>query len=212
MNPEPTMTGPHGQAWKYDLEAFAKHFNTTALAGVASWVIRAPWANMLWHSYALHLIHLRPLEGKAPKIYRHGATHEIMLFALDPDWKVNLFEFPPHLQPINFAGQIIETDDAAAIERCQSAVNEVLRGELSPDTDWTQAWVRRFGNSMLKGDPDRVGETIITVESEGSKSELVYDPKSPDSKPIDRRCRLCGQPASPLHDLCFSCLKEMEVA
>ena len=59
---KPQINGPHAQAWKYDLDAFREANKTSrADSSVASWVIRAPWANPLWHSYALHLLHLRPL-------------------------------------------------------------------------------------------------------------------------------------------------------
>ena len=103
---KPQINGPHAQAWKYDLDAFREANKTSrADSSVASWVIRAPWANPLWHSYALHLLHLRPLPGFGPpRIFLQGATHEIALFALDPVWKLDLLQMPRHLPTAGVAG------------------------------------------------------------------------------------------------------------
>lgn len=187
MNEQPHITGPYGQAWRYDFDAFRKARNITKPdAGVMSWLVRAPWANIMWHSYVLHLIHLRQLPGMPPpKIYLLDATHEMMLFALDPKWELSTLEYPRHLSPINFAAQFIEPSDAAAQERCEKCVLEIVNGKLSPDTDFIQHWRARFNASMLKGDPDRAGETIIvTQKTDGSITKIVHDPAPLDKPPI----------------------------
>lgn len=186
MKESPHITGPHGQAWRYDMDAFRKKVNTGRPdSGIASWLVRAPWANIMWHSYALHLIHLRPVPGLAPpKIYLPDATHEMMLFALDPKWELSTLEYPPHLFPINFAAQFIEPTDAQAQERCEKCIIEIVNGQLSPDTDYIQHWRHRFNASMLKGDPDRAGETIIVSQSpDGKVEKLVFDPAALNKPP-----------------------------
>src|SRR5574343_286029 len=180
--PTPTIDGIYAKAWRYDLEAFRKARKPTrADSSVASWVVRAPWANPLWHSYALHLFHLGPLPGFSPPlIYLKGATHEIALFALDPEWKLNLLEIPRHLHPVNFGAKFVATDDAAAIARVERTVKMICDGSLSPDTDYLQSWIALYGPEMLKGDPDRAGETKVMMKMlDGSINIVTHDPKPP---------------------------------
>lgn len=75
----PVLTGPHGRVWLIDMvSARLKYGLDPKKDGtVAAWVIEAPWAHPVWHSYTLALVHLRPIED-APKTITHldGATHE----------------------------------------------------------------------------------------------------------------------------------------
>lgn len=178
------IKGPHGEAWMIDLDAIGRKIGVKEHASVVGWIISAPWAHPLWHSYSLNLIHLRPLPGyPPPTIYLPGATHEIILHALDPDHKINLEETPRWLSPANFAAQFIEPSDEAAKDRIRQCVFEITRGILSPDTDFTQQWIARFNASMIKGDPSRAGETIIEMVKDGATETLVMDPKPPDAIP-----------------------------
>lgn len=147
----PTITGPHGRAWRIDPVARA---NGRPDAGVVAWMVEAPWAHPAWHSYAIVLISLRPIEGLPdPKIYRDGATHEMVVFALNPDESRQatldggVFR---QLTPCNFAGQFIEIEDGYAMQRIECAVLEIIHGQLSPDTDFRHAWINRFGDHMIK--------------------------------------------------------------
>jgi hypothetical protein len=180
----PDIEGSHGKAWKFDLEAISRK-RPRAHASLVSWYISAPWAHPAWHSYSLSLIHLRPLPGLNPPIINlPGATHEIFLFAVHPDWVMKLDDIPPNLQPANFAAQFIEPDDKSAIDRVRKCVEEIVDGNLSPDTDFIQHWIQRFGSSNIKGDPSRVGETIIKIEhKDGSTTELIVDPAPLGKKP-----------------------------
>jgi len=180
----PDIEGPHGQAWKFDMEKIAKKRNKPH-AGLADWCIKASWAHPFWHSYSLSLIHLRPVSGlPVPIIHLPGATHEMFLFALDPTWEMKLDERPPILNPVNFVAQFIERDDKSAIKRIEQSVIEIVHGELSPDTDFMQHWIHRYGASNVKGDPAKAGETIVKIEhKDGSTTELVIDPASLDKKP-----------------------------
>lgn len=182
--PKPTIETELGLAWKYDLESFRKKSKKKVDASIVSWLIQAMWAHPFWHSYALHLIHLRPLKGVETKIYLEGATHEIMLFALDPGEPRDLNRLPSHLQPANFVAQFISLSDSDAVDKIEKCVKEICDGELSPDTDFTQHWIHRFNASMIKGDSSRAGETIIRTESkDGSISEIVHDPAPLSKKP-----------------------------
>lgn len=157
---EPQVDGKHGRAWLADdaaaLRALGK--NADQHGGIATWIVEAPWAHPAWHSYLVIALHLRSMPEHETAIYREGATHEILVFALNPDCnREKLIECPildgALLLPANFAGQFIEVSDDLARERIKKTVQQICDGVLSPDTDWTREWVKRFGDYMLK---DRV--------------------------------------------------------
>ena len=145
----PDVFGVGGQAWKCPHEADGK-------AGVAVWLIEAPWAHPIWHSYMLVLVHLRPLPGgPPPNFYLEGATHELWLHAIDPSVERQTILSTGKatrklLWPMNFAAQIIEPTDELARERVEGAVRKVCAGQLSPDTDFRRDWEALFGSNMLK--------------------------------------------------------------
>lgn len=120
------------------------------------WVVNAPWAHPFWHSYSIVVVHLRPVEGvPEPKIFLPGATHEFWVYALNPEIdNRTLIEtgiIAPYqwLSPMNFAAQMIETDESA-MARISAVVEEIVNGDLSPDTDFRFEWVGRFGGAMVK--------------------------------------------------------------
>ena len=155
--PPATKGGIGGRAWRYDLDAWCAKSGTPRDQDctVAGWLIEAPWAHPLWHSYQLSLVHLRPMPGfPAPIIHLAGATHELVLFALNPDFPrepVLTLESDAHiLTPVNYAGQFIASSDAEADSRVEGAVGLIMSGELSPDTDFQRQWEALFGNEMIK--------------------------------------------------------------
>lgn len=57
-----------------------------------------------------------------------------------------------HGQRRHEAAQLIHSTDAEAMERVErDAVQAILAGIISPDTDFLSAWVERFGGSMVRG-------------------------------------------------------------
>jgi hypothetical protein len=150
----PDIEGPHGRAWRCDLEAIrAKHkLAKGADATVCAWIVEAKWAHPLWECYALGAIHLRPMPGTPPaKISLEGATHEVILYALDPGRPPDLFNpLSTRLEPANFCGQWRATSDLEAEGKIEGCVREIVTGHLSPDTDFIRQWVERFSGSNLK--------------------------------------------------------------
>jgi hypothetical protein len=149
---DPTINGPHARAWK--LVAMARDGRDHA--GVAGWLIEAPWAHPFWHSYRLSLIHLRPMEGLAePIIYLEGATHEIVLYALNPETPREPALLSTGdvavLDPPNFVAQMIMGSDDAAADKVGAAVDMICQGRLSPDTDFRSQWITLFGDNMMRG-------------------------------------------------------------
>jgi hypothetical protein len=159
---EPTLRGMLGNAWLIDMEAVSRRRGITndprASVTLPSWIASAAYAHPMWSHYAIMCIALRDVPG-VPKAHIHleGATHEVMVFAMDPDTKPAVDDFPRMLNPVNFTGQFIAADDLTAAARIQQAVQDVIDGTLNPDTDYRRMWVERFSGSNLKPgalDPD----------------------------------------------------------
>lgn len=156
---EPTIRCFHGRAWAMSIDGVCAHRGITReeCGDLSSWIIEAAWAHPVWHSYWLHLQHLRPVAGERGahplKIHLEGATHEMVLFAIDPE-KARQPQIETglvhYLLPGNFAAQFIEPDDDAAIERIRKTVQLICDGNLSPDTDFLYEWKKRFGDNMVR--------------------------------------------------------------
>src|ERR1700674_3928364 len=83
---EPDLIGEHGKAWRCNLEAMRKKVSNPDDCTIAAWIVHAPWAHPLWHSYHLTLSSLAPTPGiREAVLYVPGASHELMVWACDPD-------------------------------------------------------------------------------------------------------------------------------
>lgn len=178
---EPELKGAMGRAWQFDRVAIlAKHpSKVPPELTLESWAVHAAYAHPIWHSYVIALISLRDMPG-APKcvINLAGATHELMVYALNPDHPIDLEDRPKLLTPANFVAQFIAESDAAAEQRIRETVQDVIDGKLNPDTDYTRHWIHRFGTSNIKGDPKTAGETrIVVTAGDGSVTETVIPPQ-----------------------------------
>lgn len=158
---KPDIEGPHGRAWKVDMDAIRIKYNIAPEndGTVAAWIVEAPWAHPAWHSYVIYCVHLRPLpDNRRTLIYFPEATHEILLFALDPHHPrqpiIEGKDSPHRLTPSNFAAQFVEISDELAAERIEQCAREIVEGKLSPDTDFISQWIARFNDSMMKGRPN----------------------------------------------------------
>lgn len=162
----PAIEGPFGRAWRCDLDVQRRLLNVAAEndGTVAHWIIEAPWAHPIWHSYSIILVHLRPLahqrtaRGDKTLIYLDGATHEMWVMAIDPAADRNEIMrrsvMGEWMTPKNFAAQFIAPSDDGAKDRIAAAVRGICDGMLSPDTDFQNDWKRLFGDNMFKDRPD----------------------------------------------------------
>lgn len=124
----------------------------------ATWLITAPWAHPLWSQYALLLTDLTTPIGTPPVIHLDGATHEVLLYALDPKYpianvQVMIAEKQFHpLNPPNHGYQFKAESDDAAVVRLQEVVDQIEARRLSPDTDLRLPWnlLFRDGHSLLR--------------------------------------------------------------
>jgi hypothetical protein len=151
--PAPTFEGEHGRAWR-----IADHDPEPNESTIATWLIEAPYAHPVWHSYIISLAHLRQRGMPGPIKYRDGASHEMILMALAPEGdranliKVGSFQSDTctPLMPLNFACQFANVSDDEARQTVEDVVHDVCDAKISPDTDFLRMWVKRFGGHMLK--------------------------------------------------------------
>lgn len=190
----PHLTGSAGKAWK------VRHAEALASAGIdpaddatlGHWLVEARWAHPAWHSYSIVLVHLRPMpDGRPTKLYLDDATHEVWLYALDPDGsRQKLIDgaipgvdgAAGWLTPKNIAGQFIAEDDAAATARVEAAIQRVCDGTLSPDTDYIRHWAHLFGGHMLK---PGAGDTRIVVNPDGPDAVELVIPAHPGPQDLN---------------------------
>jgi hypothetical protein len=158
ISARPVIAGKHGKAWLCDLAEARRRLSVRDEddGTLAHWIVEAPWAHPVWHSYSIVLVHLRPMpDGRKTLIYLDDASHELWVMACDPNKDRNGVLAGGSvdglwLYPKNFAAQFIEITDELAQERVKRAVEAVCDGRLSPDTDFISAWAQLFGDNMLK--------------------------------------------------------------
>jgi hypothetical protein len=147
----PKLNGPYGRAWQLDLKALV----TEPDAAIDLWLVEAPYAHPVWHSYMLFLMHLRPLPDFPPPIfYLEGATHEFHIWALDASAQrqhiIDTGQWgEKRLNPMNFAVQV-KMDDDEVKSKLRFSIVDILHGRISPDTDYRSRWARLWGDNMIK--------------------------------------------------------------
>jgi hypothetical protein len=180
----PDLIGKFGEAWKLDMAAIRNKTGQKD-STIEAWVVHSPAAHPLFHVYLIYCLHLRPTKGVKPaNISLRGATHEIGVWVVDPAWKLRTDDVPVPLHPANFVAQFIESEDEKAAVRVRHSVHEIITGRLSPDTDYIQHWIQRYGSSNIKGDPNKAGQTRMILATPGKPmQEIVIPPKQPGEKP-----------------------------
>lgn len=143
----PDLQGVVGRAWIIPLSAV----KTTAdhEATLECYLLDVPGVHAFWHRWALYVIHLREVPGqtKPAHITLPGATHELMILSIDPDWSPDFakralgFEGGiPFLSPPDVVQQFIVRDDADARQLAGLCVRCIVDGMASPDQDWRRWW------------------------------------------------------------------------
>lgn len=142
--------GPYGQGYEIPLPRKADAAST-----VCWWLIDAPAYHPLWSQYVLCVLRLtdpRPDLG-SPHLKFEGATHEVTVFAVSPDWHWTSKKLaarggiPPYLTPVNISEQY-EATDAEMEEIASLCVKAVTNGSLNPET---------------ADAPERIRESWLTV-------------------------------------------------
>ena len=116
----------------------------------ALWLVTAAWAHPHWDQYLFLLADLDSIENPPPVRYRDDDTHELLVFAINPD-KPHASIIQPKLdgftgleiqmlQPANHGFHFKSASHDVAVERVQAVVDAVRHKRLSPDTDWRTVW------------------------------------------------------------------------
>lgn len=106
-------------------------------ATLATWWLECPGQSPAWSHYVLSIIHLRPIPGVKPAHVRvPGATHEVMLLALDPAKEPRPDDTATwsFLRPHNLMEQVQLPGDTEAVEMLELCIPLVLDGRL-----WAEA-------------------------------------------------------------------------
>ena len=111
------------------------------------WGIDAPWAHPAWSQYVIMLYDLTTKSIQAPIIHMPGATHEFLIYAMDPKFPplirdVSIVKQKPihPLLPANYGYQFKASCDLVALNRIEKIARAIAEQKLSPDTSWRQSW------------------------------------------------------------------------
>lgn len=101
---------------------------------VICWLLHCPGQAIFWDRFLLSIVHLRPILGdpRRAEIRIPGASHEVMLLALDPDEHPSPADpstWVP-LMPPNAVEQFEVPSDDAAVELAALAARAIVDGLL----------------------------------------------------------------------------------
>lgn len=128
-----TLEGPAGTAVEVLVEVEPSD-PVDITASLGAWFLHCPGQSPAWSHYILGCVHLRPVEGQAhdPVIKVEGATHEVLMYAVDPAAEPTALHPPSWkmLTPVNACEQVVLPSDELALELLELAVNAVINGVL----------------------------------------------------------------------------------
>lgn len=129
-------------------------------AGIATWVIDSPTFHPAWHQWLLGVISLRDLPGVPPAHRSYpSAEYELMILSLNPDRPCDVDQadatgtwgdeaVAKFLTPADLVYQFDGVSDRQADEVGQSAIQAILSGDLSPDSDFRRHWERALDDTV----------------------------------------------------------------
>ncbi len=135
----PDLHGPsHWSAWRVS-------FPPEPVLQISFWMFDCPGAHAFWRLFALSTVSLTDIEGIPPaRKHYPEATHELCVFALNPNMAVDPDEFtsflPALLQGPNVCMQFHGLSDEQVKTLADSLAREVANGRLSPDSDYRSSW------------------------------------------------------------------------
>lgn len=123
------LVGPFGSATEVVIDAPGSDNDAT----VACWLLHCPGQSPAWAHYLLSAVHLRAVVGgHEAEVRVPGATHEVLLLALDPE-KSPVPDNPASwawLLPLNVQEQVQLGSDDQAADLVESCVRAMLAGNL----------------------------------------------------------------------------------
>lgn len=148
---KPDLSGI-GEAWI--IENTQKRKDDTDHASVRNWLVKGPF-HPFWNHWYVGVVHLRdlPNQSRPPSKKTPDMTHEFMIISLNPqiegevvkgkmrDFDPDDMPYPlPFLQPLDVVVQFKCASDAHAVDVCDAAINDIISGGSSPDSDFRGYW------------------------------------------------------------------------
>lgn len=140
--------GPRGRAQQLDIRTALRGAECT----VTWWLLEGPW-HPVWPQFVLSVVHLRPMPGwPAPNLHFDGATHELLVVALNPGdppaqhKAATLTEggfraVGGYLKPVDVVHQFTATD-SEMVELAELCARACVDGLLTPSTDDARTTLR----------------------------------------------------------------------
>lgn len=159
--------GTAGRAFHVKLSPPNERPSRDQAACLAVWNLTLPGQSIAWERYTLGVVHLREVVGARPVvIHRPGATHEIIVFANDPQLSEERFqrgEAAP-LSPLNHVCQFTTADDVMAVDIAEAMVRRLVDGREIAEPDGIFGARDHFRNTvhMLAGEAQRMGLSTAT--------------------------------------------------
>lgn len=126
------FSGVAGTAFTVELPPPDDRPNPNSVASLGRWNLTLPNQHPFWDRYVLCLCHLRDCAGLSPAIkHRPGVTHEIAVFAIDPDFPESAFQNGGVcvLEPVNYCCQFDSPSDQKAYDIAQAMVQQLVDGQ-----------------------------------------------------------------------------------
>lgn len=122
----------------------------------ATWLVSAPWAHLAWNDYGVFLCDLDTPTATPVTKYREDVTHEVTVWALNPDGEHKTGPNPKDwsldmLQPANHGYQFAARSNDEAFDRIAGLVKAIENRQLSPDTDFRSTWDELFRDGVTSG-------------------------------------------------------------
>jgi hypothetical protein len=146
---ETSFKGPYGRAASVPLPDVPD-----AAESLCTWLLTAPKYHPVWTQYLMPVVRLRDIDGfPPPKRQFPGATHELIVVALDPEHgpytAESLLRYMtgeeagglPYLTPANIAHQVEGTDEEISHLAAYAAWG-VTAGMLNPETGDAPGYIR----------------------------------------------------------------------
>lgn len=131
------------RAWKFDVEASAKAAGRDSSLFLGSWIIYQT-------GQPLAQLQVTRLRDDEPR-YVQGATHDISVLFLDPEWGARLDAPNKPLPDVPFVAQFhAKHGDEEALEELVAAVTEMVNGELGASVEWRPRWYAKFGGETYE--------------------------------------------------------------
>jgi len=140
------MRTPDYQSSNFNIQAWKMKHTNEPLAlklNPVNYLIQGPF-HPLWNQWILSLVCLADFEGAEPaKKESPDMTHEIIVAAVNPDFKVNPNEIPKDLKlliPRDVVKQFKVPVDLDAEDLASKIIKYIIDGHLSPDQDYRSVW------------------------------------------------------------------------